>query len=116
MAVDADLLPCQHDCYLRRGQSRVLRSAGNVLIVNDAVQLSWIRKAFEMIAAVCRCKETVSKKGKVVQYEVLLADSPLYPEGGGQPSDRGQISVTSSDVTVGSSSCFSLCRKALLKS
>ncbi|OWF35864.1 alanyl-tRNA editing protein Aarsd1-like [Mizuhopecten yessoensis] len=34
---------------------------------------------------------TNGKKGKVKGYEVILEDTVLFPEGGGQPDDRGTI-------------------------
>jgi Ser-tRNA(Ala) deacylase AlaX len=49
---------------------------------------------------VCRCRESSFGKKREACWELTLEGSPLYPEGGGQPSDRGQIRVTGSDTVV----------------
>ena len=39
------------------------------------------------------------KKGKKKHYEVVLEDTILFAEGGGQPCDHGVLRIVPSDVT-----------------
>ena len=58
-------LACQRDSYLRELKSRV--------------------KSIE------KCSIKLAKKEKLEGFEVVLDDTILFPEGGGQPDDRGTI-------------------------
>ncbi|CAK0770566.1 hypothetical protein CVIRNUC_003780 [Coccomyxa viridis] len=58
-----ELLPCQQDCYTREGHARVLSCDAEPVTHN--------------------CEQ---------RFKVVLSQSPLYPEGGGQPADRGRLS------------------------
>ena len=41
------------------------------------------------------------KKGKKKHYEIVLEDTILFAEGGGQPCDHGTINTTFCDLTAG---------------
>ncbi|BDA42267.1 Alanyl-tRNA editing protein Aarsd1 [Coccomyxa sp. Obi] len=58
------LLPCQIDCFLRSIDTKVLS-----------------------------CEQEATGKENEGRFRVLLETSVLYPESGGQPSDRGSITV-----------------------
>eukprot|EP00884_Botryococcus_braunii_P016310 jgi/Botrbrau1/3362/Bobra.0337s0003.1 len=65
MAFEVGLLPCQRDSYLRQIRTKVLR-----------------------------CDERRNtKKSDNSLWELVLADTCLYPEGGGQPCDCGTIDI-----------------------
>ncbi|CAL5220041.1 g1988 [Coccomyxa viridis] len=58
----SDLLPCQRDCYARESQATVLR-----------------------------CDPAPTKESQGGRFKLELTSSPLYPESGGQPGDRGRL-------------------------
>lgn len=60
----------------------------------------------ELNTSVVSCKPALintvqqGKKVKLQCYEIILEDTVLFPEGGGQPDDRGSISKQTGDVEV----------------
>ena len=58
---------------------------------------SYLKKFKSKVKSVEKCSIKVTKKEKLEGFEVVLEDTILFPEGGGQPDDRGTmggISVT----------------------
>lgn len=47
MAVDADLLPCQRDCYLRRANGKVLRSVLACIERSDVKVIDSCRRSIQ---------------------------------------------------------------------
>lgn len=48
----------------------------------------------------CRCVPAAPGKKSKDLWNVVLEMSPLYPEGGGQPSDRGSITDLANNTVV----------------
>mmetsp|Transcript_8896 Transcript_8896/g.10313 ORF Transcript_8896/g.10313 Transcript_8896/m.10313 type:complete len:217 (+) Transcript_8896:146-796(+) len=72
----ASLVLCQRDAYTRTVSTKVISC--QAVVVEDSSGSSGKKKS----------KSGGSKK---TQYAVVLEETVLYPEGGGQPSDHGTI-------------------------
>ena len=48
----------------------------------------------------CSCDAVPVTRNSEQQFKVVLSQSPLYPEGGGQPADRGHLSSPDGKILV----------------
>ena len=52
---------------------------------------SYLKELKSKVKSVEKCSIKISKKEKLEGFEIILDDTVLFPEGGGQPDDRGTI-------------------------
>ena len=52
---------------------------------------SYLKELTTRVKSIEKCSIKLSKKEKIDGFEVILEDTVLFPEGGGQPDDRGTI-------------------------
>lgn len=48
----------------------------------------------------CSCDAVPVTRSSEQQFKLVLSQSPLYPEGGGQPGDRGRLSFPDGKLLV----------------
>ena len=87
------LLPCQLDSYARSGTANVLACEP---IAPPSKPAKAGKKAPKGASAVGSSAGTSGGSDQTSRWQITLSGGPLYPEGGGQPSDTGTLRLITS--------------------
>lgn len=89
---DISLLPCQVDCFLRSIDTNVIRYVG-ITFRSSYTKRDAVTRRCDRVLIHRSCEQEATGKENEGRFRVLLETSVLYPESGGQPSDRGFITL-----------------------
>lgn len=98
------LLACQREPQLTSIETHVLKYV--VMAPLSHGNLRYKRPVSTCLQCRCSPLNQASSKAKTIKWQVVLQDTVIFPEGGGQPSDTGCLRIddntTSSKVTASS--------------